>query len=163
MHRLWAGGVATALLLGLAATTSAQPKPTFGKGDGLIGGLFADHKPAVPAPDKSNDNGSTSPSGAAKPAPSPAVARATLDREEKVLLRRQAVCDQLRQIALDTGNTEMEQQVEQLNQQAFTIFQQRTAGLADIAAEEKHAHPAAGRTLPLTQGTGASRPAREDQ
>jgi hypothetical protein len=180
MRRLRAGGVAAALLLGLAATATAQPG-TYRTGDGLIGGLFAEHKPGTKtdakpadkvgekpgdkAPDKAADKaGDKAADKAAPPGPSPAAARATLEREEKALLRRQKVCDQLRQVALDTGNTELEQQADQLSQRAFPVFEERTAGLAAVAAEDKGpARPGAGRTLPLAHRTGDDRPAREDQ
>jgi hypothetical protein len=163
MRKLRAGGIAAALLLGLAAPGMAQQKAAYRQGDGLIGSLFSNHKPdGKPGDQPAPPTETASTETPAKP--SPATARAILDREQQILLRRQMACDRLREIALEAGNTEMERQADQLSEQAFAVFQQRTTGLAAIAAEEKDkAVRAASRTLPMTHRSGEDRPAREDQ
>jgi len=165
MHRLRAWGIAPALLLGLAAAAAAaEPdagaRPVYGSGDGLLVNLFggghkAEPKADVKATDRAGDKGPTAAN--APPTPSPAQARATFEREQQILLRRQKVCDQLRQIALEGGNADLERQADELDERAFAVFQQRTAGLAAVAGRK----PAADR--PQADRRTADRPAREDQ
>jgi hypothetical protein len=151
--------MAAALLLGLTGPALAQPRPTYGQGDGLIGGLFVSHKTDVKPGEKAGEPAPT----AAPKGPAPAAARAILDREQQILLRRQQVCDRLRELALEAGNAEMAQQSEQLSQQAFAVFQERTAGLAAVVAEEKDKAARPARTLPPPRRAGEERAAREDQ
>lgn len=75
-----------------------------------------------------------------KPAPSPAViaaknrsnetAAAHRAQEEANFLRRMAVCDRLRQLALETGDDSLERQAEALQQKAETAYRERTANVA---------------------------------
>ncbi len=58
--------------------------------------------------------------------PSPAELRA---REQKAYFRRLAVCDRLREIAIQTHDDALERKVEQLSQQVFDVYMHRTAGV----------------------------------
>ncbi len=71
-----------------------------------------------------------------KPPPPPAspdarnraseTAAALRAQEEANLLRRMAVCDKLRALALETGDESLEKQAEILQQKSDTVFRQRT-------------------------------------
>jgi hypothetical protein len=69
---------------------------------------------------------------AKKPAPPPKKASiaddvaAQRDREEKAYLRRQAVCDRLREIAQQTKDEELERKVRQLDERIWAIYSQHT-------------------------------------
>lgn len=69
-----------------------------------------------------------------KPAPNPLVtaepvneAATVLAKERANFLRRQQVCDKLREIAHETNDDELERQAELLEQRAWCIYEQRTA------------------------------------
>lgn len=69
-----------------------------------------------------------------RPAPSPLVANeplndavSLLSKEQAKFLRRQQVCDRLRELAQDSNDTELERQAELLEQRAWWIYEQRTA------------------------------------
>lgn len=51
------------------------------------------------------------------------------DREERAYLRRQAVCDKLREIAQQNKDEELECKVRQLDERIWAIYSQRTNGL----------------------------------
>jgi hypothetical protein len=68
-----------------------------------------------------------------KPGPAAAGA-ADLAREMANLLRRQAVCDQLRQIAIETRDEALLRQAEQLDQRAWATYSQRTGDLPGATA-----------------------------
>jgi hypothetical protein len=57
------------------------------------------------------------------------AAAAIRAREEAVLLRRQEVCLKLLQIATETGDLELQNQAEQLNERAWNVYLQRTGKL----------------------------------
>ncbi len=48
-------------------------------------------------------------------------------REQKAYLRRVEACDRLQEIALETNDAALQRQVEQLTQQVFEVYKQRTA------------------------------------
>ena len=48
-------------------------------------------------------------------------------REQKSYLRRLEVCDRLQEIAIETNDAALQRQVEQLSQQVFEVYKQRTA------------------------------------
>jgi hypothetical protein len=50
-----------------------------------------------------------------------------LETERAQYLRRQAVCIRLKEIALETGDTQLDQQADLLEQRALYVYQQRTA------------------------------------
>lgn len=63
------------------------------------------------------------------PLPSPAdEARSRRNREEADLLRRLAVCDQLREIAVRTDDQTLLQRVDELADRVFAVYTQRTGG-----------------------------------
>jgi hypothetical protein len=49
-------------------------------------------------------------------------------REQKAYLRRLQVCDQLLEIAINTHDATLEEQVQQLNQQAYEVYNKRLGG-----------------------------------
>jgi hypothetical protein len=60
-----------------------------------------------------------------------APAERTVDvrvREQKAYLRRLQVCDQLLEIAINTRDTALEEQVQQLNHQAYEVYIKRMGG-----------------------------------
>jgi hypothetical protein len=50
-------------------------------------------------------------------------------REQAAYLRRQAVCDRLRQVAVQSGDDALYQQAQDLEDRAWALYQDRTAGL----------------------------------
>ena len=99
---------------------------------GLIDKLF-DLGPDTTAkkPDKNTDKKDT-----AKKAEKPATSRskanispeaAELAREQTAFQRRVAVCDRLREIAIETNDTELDQLAQELNARAWAVYKQRTA------------------------------------
>jgi hypothetical protein len=98
--------------------------------------------------------------------PSPTAQRA---REEATLLRRLAVCDKLKEIAVRTNDTQLLHQAEQLDARAWANYSQRTGQLAAATvpeADEKALEPPAGpRTVGVLSRRGAPArrvPAAED-
>jgi hypothetical protein len=97
-----------------------------------------------------------------KPTPKPAapeppitrqdVAR-SVEQEQKVYMERLAFCTKLRQIAVQTGDEELERKANELEKQAFDVFTKRTAKLpalmdsvkaSESALDKKNSEPAAG-------------------
>ena len=73
--------------------------------------------------------------GADGPKPSLSPAASALAREQAAFQRRVAVCDRLREIAIETNDTELDQLAQELNARAWAVYKQRTAKLE--AAKEK--------------------------
>jgi len=67
-----------------------------------------------------------------KPSETAAAFRA---QEEANLLRRLAVCDRLKQLALELGDTAMEQEAIRLEERATEVYRQRTKNLAQVTAK----------------------------
>jgi hypothetical protein len=73
--------------------------------------------------------------GDPKPPAAPAVALAPADKarehekQMKTYLRRQDVCDRLREIARDTNDASLAQEADRLEQQAFLVYQSATGRL----------------------------------
>jgi hypothetical protein len=71
----------------------------------------------------------------AKPASDPTRPKPFVDAasiraaEEANLLRRMAVCDKLRELAIATGDAELERQADELDRQAEQLYKQRTSHL----------------------------------
>jgi hypothetical protein len=129
MRRLKRGGIALALLIGLAAPVLAddQDAPRSGGiSSWLFGGLFSnkpaatDAKPIIPVEERPFT---------AAPAPA-AAASAVFERESNAYLRRIIVCDRLEILADQAGDAEQVRRVQQLKERAFAIYQQRTATLS---------------------------------
>lgn len=82
--------------------------------------------------------------------PPPVVDDAGVQRakEEKAFLRRVAVCDQLLKIAQETRDEELERKAMELNDRAWSLYNDRVAALpagttldADIQVVERHISP----------------------
>jgi hypothetical protein len=83
--------------------------------------------------DKNNDkkDAGKKPEKAApdRPKQSTSPAAAELAREQAAFQRRVAVCDRLREIAIETNDTELDQLAQELNARAWAVYKQRTAKL----------------------------------
>lgn len=87
------------------------------KGTWLHRFLGVDKKEAPPKKEE--------PTKAAEPAPSVQEIQAKAKTD---LLRRQEICLRLREIAVQTGDEELNRKADQLDQRAFEIYLQRTGG-----------------------------------
>jgi len=87
----------------------------------------ADKKDAVKKADKA---------GADAPKPSLSPAANALAREQAAFQRRVAVCDRLREIAIESNNTELDQLAQELNARAWAVYKQRTAKLEAAPVEK---------------------------
>lgn len=65
------------------------------------------------------------------------TAAAVRAQEDANLLRRMAVCDKLRLLALETGDESLEKQADQLQQKANSVYQQRTSAPTGSLAQGK--------------------------
>ena len=128
MRRL--GGAAAVLVLGLtvsarAADDGAAPSGGSHWWDKI--NPFSDKKAEVPAlPPTVPVTGKAA--GVPAVALKPAIAR---ESEEAAWMRRTAVCDQLKQIAFDTNNVELERQADLLQQRVDELHRTRTAAAAN--------------------------------
>jgi hypothetical protein len=121
MRRSWT--LAVALLAGLATSVSAGEGPvTLSPFNGAANPAFRrwggtmNHRPKPPPPPTTADARNRASETAA----------ALRAQEEANLLRRMAVCDKLRALALETGDESLEKQAEILQQKSDTVFRQRT-------------------------------------
>jgi hypothetical protein len=85
-------------------------------------------------------------------APSPAAIRA---REEVILNRRLEVILKLRTIAMTTNDSELQRLVDELEERANAIYQERTAGLA-FASPARHTDRTASSRLQSPGSAAAS-------
>jgi hypothetical protein len=136
MGNLGAKGVAAALCLGLIVTTARADE---GDGGDLRAmpptkpswwsGTFAAKAPATPKA-----------AAASAETPPPRVATSNpgsaLFREQNAYIRRLEVCDDLLDIAERTGNEALREQVNQLKDKAWAVYQQRTAASGSRMADE---------------------------
>ncbi len=143
--RTW-GLIVTLLLgLGLAARAGAEPptddekktpdRPAFRSAsiwDKWFG--IPDAPPPRPAPSKTDKDKDKDKDKdvAKKPAAPKKISRAEQtaadrEREEKDYLRRQAVCDKLREIAQQSKDEEMERKVRQLDERIWAVYSQHTS------------------------------------
>jgi hypothetical protein len=85
------------------------------------------------------------------------VAAFEQERQMNAVLRRVEVCLRLRQVALDTGNDELQRQAEELETRAWEIYRKHTAHLPMPAqaddANDSAKKPAAGEQLDGTSET----------
>lgn len=141
--RTWGFGTALALSLG-AATVVAGDKddrpPVSRYGSKTILEELFGSEPRKPTPrstkgkdrpvDTRNTRAKDKADEAKEDAPPPRSAMAELrEREEAKLLRRLEVCDRLRKIARETGDTELEQEAQELDTRAWEIYKEKTANL----------------------------------
>jgi hypothetical protein len=114
------------------------------------------------------------------PPPAPTVkgpsavetAAAVRAREKAAYLRRIAVCDNLRAIAVQTNNNELYRKADQLDQRAFAIYKQhlgQAPGEIVLQAEEPslqhrlgNTGPVGQRLMPAQRASGSQASLRED-
>jgi hypothetical protein len=132
MHRLALGGAAAALFAGVCAAQDPPAKPGFfgkwfGGGDKAAA---AAAEPAKPEPPR-------------KPATSRAATDAAAERarEEADFLRRLAVSDRLRELALEKQDDALLQQADRLEEQARDLYTKRTAHLPSARAVARRSPP----------------------
>ncbi len=138
MRRLRRGGIALALLLGLATPILAgdQDSPS---GSNWLTNMFGpkdkptDNRPTTAGADPvvRLDVGESDRSQS--PAASADGAAALREREMATYLRRIQVCDKLKQFAMDANDMEQLRRIEQLEERVGRIYQKRTASLSGSA------------------------------
>jgi hypothetical protein len=132
----------TALVLGWSAalatasdedgTPARRPVVRPNERPGLIDKLF-DFGPDTTAKktDKNTDKKDAAKkpenTATAKPKASMSPEAAELAREQTAFQRRVAVCDRLREIAIETNDPELDQLAQELNARAWAVYKQRTA------------------------------------
>ena len=129
MHRgTWRmGALALALALGATALGRAGEDDDPPAGDAPRGNWFTRlFRPSARKKVEPKANEVKDPA----PPPSPAVMR---QRAYMEWLRRQEVCDKLREIALETGDEELRRKADSLNQRIWDSYLQRTGGAASAA------------------------------
>jgi hypothetical protein len=141
MRRLGVGGLAAALLIGWAATVLAATGDTTDDSDAKPaakqtsgGSWFSNWFGMGSAPAKKPDK---KPAKPAKPKPAAGLdsAASIRDREEAALLRRMAVCDKLKQIAVQNNDDALAKLADQLEQRAEAVYYQRINPLPASQAE----------------------------
>ena len=105
----------------VADDTDDGKTPPANKGSWWPGGWFGSQtKPEEKKPTAKAEPADEGPSLADR------AAEARL-REQKAYLRRLEACDRLQEIAIETNDAALQRQVEQLTQQVFEVYKQRTA------------------------------------
>ena len=145
MRKLGIRALAALFCAGLAVSVAVADDTEGGtssanKGSWWPGGWFAG--PAKPEEKKATAKVEPADAG---PSLADRAADARL-REQKAYLRRLEACDRLQEIAMETNDLALQRQVEQLTQQVFEVYKQRTAnpvgGARFEAADEFTATPA---------------------
>jgi hypothetical protein len=119
----------------------SEPKPAAQKSS-WFGWMLGGSTPAKPAeaPPREAPIKKTKPAPV-KPTPVVDEAAAVRSREETAYLRRVAVCDRLKQVALQNNDQELVKMAEQLEERAWVVYSQRTAQLpashADFDLDER--------------------------
>jgi hypothetical protein len=124
--------------------SSARWKAEKPRPQGLLGKLFApkesaEEAPAKPAKPATGRESSSRPMTYNRP-PIPRTSSkgdvvGQLAKERENYLRRLQVCQRIRDIAQETGNTALEKEADQLEERASTIYQQRAARLLSTDVE----------------------------
>jgi hypothetical protein len=138
MRKRMAWALAAGLAVGIV-TTSVQadddppPPPKAPPTGGWVGPFKDWNKPAPKPEAKKTDT----------PVPhKPTIAeqvQAARYREQADLLRRMAVCDKLREIAVRTGDTELSRRVDQLEERANNVYSEHAVKLAQAVEGTKAA------------------------
>lgn len=127
MRRAGLGGVAAALIVGLAGavatTRGADTDNNAPVGKGLLSGLFHE-KPKKPAKQVNKPVEEK-----AQPVRPIESAAAQQQRHMNAWFRRVQVCDRLRMIAEQTGNETLRDQADELEERANALYRQQTSGL----------------------------------
>jgi hypothetical protein len=148
MRKVGAWGLEVALVVALSAAAAgageepplyndpAPPARTSTQRKGLLDALFAP-KPKPPekkASSKSDSEATTKTASPSKPANQVDGAVAERRREEAAFLRREAVCDRLLEIAVQTNDQDLLHRAEQLRERSWTAYTERTAHLSGSKA-----------------------------
>ena len=94
----------------------------------------------------------------AKKEETPAAPSAALIRQKAQCewLRRQEVCDKLRQIALDTGDKDLSRKADALDQRAWDVYVERTGGVkGNVSPDEQSLEGGLG-TAQRSRGPGTA-------
>jgi hypothetical protein len=149
-RKWWALGTAVVLGWSTALATASdedglpQRRPVVRPNErpGLIDKLFdLGSDPTAKKADKNADKKKDAAkkadtAGAESPKASLSPAVSELAREQAAFQRRVAVCDRLREVAIETNDTELDQMAQELNARAWAVYKQRTAKL-EAAPREK--------------------------
>ena len=142
MLRRWLGGAAALLVLGLTVSARAAEDGTAPSSDNHWWDRinpFAGKKPDVPSPTTSAAT-RAGPAAAPTPVVRPVIVHET---EEAALMRRNDVCDKLKQIAWDTNNKELERRADMLQLRVNEVYKLH-AGMTAAKSESDEAVPASG-------------------
>ena len=134
---LSAGALALACVL-VVSSRAAEPEgdvpsPAPQAGGNWFSRWFTSSKPA--APKKTPEKALKDEDPAVHRMATRAAAAAQRAEEERVFLRRQAVCLKLRIIAAQTNNEELRRQADELDDRAWSVYQRRIAHLPAGGAE----------------------------
>jgi len=121
------------LVIACSRATAWDPYPPGGGVTGATNPRPA--KKPEKAPSKTTTTVAETPAPVSKPAPVADEATGSRAQELQTLLRRQKVCYQLMQIALETNDAELLRKAEQLDERARNIYSERTAALPGFADE----------------------------
>jgi hypothetical protein len=154
---VWAGGLALGLGLCVVGIALGQEPDA---GGNWFTRLFSRSTtaPAAAKKDEKKDEKREEKAVAAPVPPSPAK---TQGQARADLLRRLEVCDKLRQIAADNGDTDLMQKADQLEQRASDAYAQRMnrgsggTGSLDEDTLQRHLAPKAGASPSPTGWTAA--------
>ena len=112
---------------------AAKKKEQADQGNGIFVWWFSDEAKLI-ADKRAADEARKTDTKKTRPTPNPLVgneplhdAFSLLSKEQAKFLRRQKVCDRLREVALENGDDELERQAELLEQRAWWLYEQRTA------------------------------------
>jgi hypothetical protein len=152
-----AGKMASALVLGLAATVALAQDKEDGKPRGLLNTWFGgqtkvDKKPAAEG----------------NPVAAEPVRPAVVDQEKcmRAFLRRQAVCDRLRDVARQLNDTSLERQADELESRAWEVYQKQTCQLTNegssFESDEAVLEKRLGDKRPSAESLSRSSRSRED-
>ena len=134
------GGAAALAVLGLCVAARAADDGTAAANDShwwdkLVPVAFRKSEPPPAPGSKPRFGQETAP--AAPPTPAAPVAKAIpRESDDEALFRRLAVCDRLKQVAIDTDNPDLERQVTLLEQRVYQVYNlHKTAPARDTANE----------------------------
>lgn len=133
-----------ALCLGLAASAawSAPPPEQARWYDGLLGSKSKTEPKKLPGP----------------PAKTPADRAAEQDRLMKAYLRRLAVCDRLRDVAIDTNNQKLAEEADRLEALAWSLYEKQASrvlgGANGSKLTEEPVEPKTSKTTAASLGSG---------
>src|SRR5260370_10359239 len=94
----------------------------------------------------------TDKAGADAPKPNLSPAASALAREQAAFQRRGAVCDRLREIGIESNNSELDQLAQELNARAWAVYKQRTAKLEAAPKEKDHDEPILDKKIGIDLG-----------